>query len=178
MRMMIAALCAPLLGVPAFAQAPALVPGTTSLDIVDAGHQHARLDALYAEAVSNALTDVHFLVLPGEGHGRYITRVTVSQEARGSVTARGPSGGGAQVVGGRLGVSLPTSNTQLSGLIITRLDLNIASRETGKTVWTGSASTAQVEGTRAGAPAAVAKKLAESLLKRFPQQIEGPISVP
>lgn len=157
---------------------PALSPGTASVEVVDDQHQHPALDQVFADAVGSALTDANFLILPGEGHGRYIARVTVTQQARGAVAADTRLGGGANYSGGRLGVALPATKTQLSGLVVTRLTVELALRDTGQTVWSGSASTAQVQGTAAGAPAAVAAKLAKAVIGRFPQKIEEPIAVP
>ena len=156
----------------------ALTPGTVSVETVDPQHQHAALDQIAASAVSDALTDADFLILPGEGHGRYIARVSVSQEARGAVAADAHSGGGVNMAGGRLGVSLPGSKTQMSGLVVTRLSLDLVARDSGETVWHGSGSTAQVEGTASGAPAAVLKKLADAVIRRFPQEMAEPIAVP
>jgi len=157
---------------------PALTPGTVEVQVVDEQHQHPALDQTVAAAVGDALTDARFLVLPGEGHGRYIARVTVTQEARGAVAADTRSGGGVTLAGGRLGVSLPSSKTQLSGLVVTRLDLDLVARDSGAVVWHGSGSTAQVQGTAAGAPAAVVKKLADAVIGRFPQPMDEPVAVP
>ncbi|MGN6269603.1 MAG: hypothetical protein ACTHM0_06875 [Sphingomonas sp.] len=156
----------------------ALTPGTVSLEMADAGHPQQALDRIALAAVGDALTDANFLILPGEGHGRYIARVAVSQESRGSVAADAHSGGGVNMAGGRLGVSLPGSKTQISGLVVTRLDLDLVARDSGKTVWHGSGSTAQIQGTPAGAPAAVVKKLADAVIRYFPRTMEEPIAVP
>ena len=51
-------------------------------------------------------------------------------------------------------------------------------RESGATVWHGSGSTAQVEDSAAGAPAAIVKKLADAVIRAFPQRLEEPIAVP
>jgi hypothetical protein len=177
--MRIMAIGAALLAAAAPAQESApLTPGTVSVEVVDAQRQHPALDQMYVQAVGDALTDANFLILPGEGHGRYIARVTVTQEGRGGVAADSRSGGGARLSGGRLGVSLPSTRTQLSGLVVTRLDVSLALRETGQIVWSGSASTAQVQDTAAGAPATVAGKLAAAVIRRFPEKTTEPIAVP
>jgi len=157
---------------------PALTPGTVSIEVVDAQHQHPALDQLFAGAVGDALTDANFLILPGQGHGRYIARVTVAQEARGAVAADSGAGSGVTLGGGRLGVSLPSNATQMAGLVVTRLQVDLTLRETGRTVWTGRATTAQVQGTAAGAPAAVAAKLAAAVIRRFPAKADEAIAVP
>lgn len=159
------------------AQPDTLTPGTVEV-VVDAPHAHAAIDRVFANAVSEALSDARFLVLPGEGHGRYIAHVTVTRQARGTVAAETKSGGDVTAASGRLGVSLPATKTQLAGLVVTRLEVRLVLRETGEAVWSGSASTAQIEGTAAGAPAAVAAKLAEAVVRRFPQATDGAISVP
>lgn len=167
------------------AQAPgaqdgaALTQGTITVEF--AGGQGASSPASqpFVDAVSDALTDAHFLILPGEGHGRYIARVAVVRQARGSVASGSAAGSGSvNVIGGRLGVALPSSKTQLAGLVVTRLDVQIARRDTDRVVWSGSASTAQVEGTPAGALPAVAGKLADALIRRFPERTEGTIAIP
>ncbi|MGN6278544.1 MAG: hypothetical protein ACTHM8_07460 [Sphingomonas sp.] len=153
-----------------------LTPGTVTVEVIDTQKQHPALDHMVAETVGDALTDANFLILPGEGHGRYIARVTVSQEARGTVATK--SGGGGAVFGGTsASVSLGHS-AHLSGLVVTRLDLDLVARESGATVWHGSGSTAQVEDSAAGAPAAIVKKLAKAVIGRFPQRMDEPIAVP
>jgi len=178
MMMIAAALAAAGVQVPGDDSRTALVPGTVEVQVVDEQHQTPKQDALFAAAVGDALTDANFLILPGEGHSRYIARVTASEEARGTVTTAAKSGGDINAGAGRIGVSLPGAKTQLSGLVVTRLDVQLVLRDSGQVVWSGRASTAQVRGTAAGAPQAVAEKLANAIIRRFPQPMEGPISVP
>lgn len=178
MMMIAAALAAAGVQVPDDDSRPALTPGTVEVQVVDEQHQTPKRDVLFAAAVGDALTNANFLILPGEGHSRYIARVTASEEARGTVATPAKSSGDINAVGGRIGVSLPGAKTQLSGLVVTRLDVQLVLRDSGQVVWSGSASTAQVRGTAAGAPQAVVKKLADALIRRFPQPMEGPISVP
>lgn len=153
-----------------------LTPGTVSVEMIDKQHRQPALDAAFAQAVGDALTDAQFLILPGEGHGRYIARVTVSQQARGTVASRGRSGG-AVVGGGVASVSLGHTS-QLSGLVVTRLEISLVERSDGHVAWSGSASTAQITGSPAGATAAVATKLAKAVIGRFPQPMDEPIAVP
>lgn len=178
MVMIAAALAAAGVQMPGGDSRAALTPGTVEIQVVDEQHRTPKLDAVFAAAVGEALTDARFLILPGEGHSRYVARVTVHEEARGTVAADAGSGGGVNVAGGAIGVSLPSKRTQLAGLVVTRLDVQLVLRDGGTAVWSGSASTAQVRGTAAGGRAAVAEKLADALIRRFPQPMEAPISVP
>ena len=155
----------------------ALTPGTVSIEVTDEQHTHPALDQMVADTVGNAFNHANFLVLPGAGHGRYIARVTVTQDVRGTVATSRPSSG-VDLGGGRLGVALPTRGTQLSGMAVTRLDLDLVAREGGESVWHGSASTAQVQDSAAGAPAAVIEKLANAVIARFPERMDGTIAVP
>lgn len=157
----------------------ALTPGTITVELAGDQGDSSPASQPFVDAVSNALTDAHFLILPGAGHGRYIARVAVARQARGSVASGSAAGsGGVNLTGARLGVSLPSSKTQLAGLVVTRLDVQIVRRDTDQTVWNGSASTAQVEGTSAGALPAVASKLANAVIRRFPEKTEGMIAIP
>jgi hypothetical protein len=167
------------------AQAPgpqdgaALTPGTITVELAAGQGDPPAAAQLFVDAVSDALTDAHFLILPGVGHGRYIARVAVTRQARGSVASEAGGGsGGLTMSGARLGVELPSSKTQLAGLVVTRLDVRIVRRDIDQTVWSGSASTAQVEGTPAGALPVVAGKLADALIRRFPEKFDGPIAIP
>lgn len=162
-------------GLPQMAdQHPALTPGTVTVELADA--KQRAIEPVAIDAVSEALTDAGFLILPGEGHGRYVAQVTIEQEGRGPVTTKS-KGAGALFGGGVASISTP-SPAQLNGLVVTRLTLDLATREDGARVWHGAASTAQVQGTAAGASAAVAKKLADAIIRRFPQPMDQPISVP
>jgi hypothetical protein len=82
------------------AQAPgtqdgaALTPGTITVELAADQGDPSPASQPFVDAVSNALTDAHFLILPGVGHGRYIAKVAVARQARGSV-ASGAGGGSA-----------------------------------------------------------------------------------
>lgn len=154
----------------------ALTPGTVSIETVDAQPPQPALEGVFAQAVGEALTDAQFLILPGQGHGRYIARVAVSQQARGTVASRGKNGG--PVVGGGVASVSLGRTSQFSGLVVTRLDVSLVERSDGHVAWSGSASTAQVTGTPAGATPAVAAKLAKAVIGRFPQRMDEPIAVP
>lgn len=175
----LAALLAMAAQTPGAQDGAALTPGTITVELAGGQGGPPAATQPFVDAVGDALTDAHFLILPGEGHGRYIARVAVARQARGSVASGAASGsGGVNLAGGRLGVALPSSKTQLAGLVVTRLDVQIVRRDTDQAVWSGSASTAQVEGTPTGALPAVAAKLAGAVIRRFPEKTEGTIAVP
>ncbi|RZM32308.1 MAG: hypothetical protein EOP67_28405 [Sphingomonas sp.] len=75
-------------------------------------------------------------------------------------------------------LSLPTQKQDLRALIVTRMTITLTAWRDGRTLWTGSAVTAQVGGTQANAPAVVGAKLAGALVSRMPAVLEGPLSVP
>ena len=81
-------------------------------------------------------------------------------------------------IGARLRMALPSDKTRTRALVVTELTRAIALRSTGRTLWSSSAMTAEVEGTRAGDPDTVARKLADTLTRRFPARRNGPIPGP
>lgn len=174
MVMIAASLAAAVLQGPG-SESQALTPGTVSVEIVDEQHQHPALDQVFAQSVSDALTNASFLILPGD-HGRYIARVTVIQQGRGAVASRS-RGSGAIFGGTSASVSL-AKPSHLSGLVVTRLDIDLIERSDGRVVWSGGASTAQIADSAAGASASIAEKLAGAVIRRFPQKMDEPIAVP
>ncbi|TPG41116.1 hypothetical protein EAH79_08345 [Sphingomonas koreensis] len=156
-------------------------PGTIDVELAPQPDEAGAADQAFADAVSSALAAANFMPLPGHGHGRYVADVTVTRRAGGAVTSDADEPPATADAGDwtvRLGVTLPSRKTQLHGLIVTQLDVHIRLRGADRPIWSGSAMTAQVDGTRAGAPAAVAGKLADALIPQFPNTIEGTIAVP
>ena len=80
--------------------------------------------------------------------------------------------------GGGISIALPTAKQDLRALIVTRMTITLSDWRSGKTLWTGSAVTAQVGGTAANAPATVGGKLANALVARMPAVLPEPLSVP
>ncbi|MBJ6121441.1 hypothetical protein [Sphingomonas mollis] len=166
---------------PVVSDAPAPKPGT--ITIVAGGTQTATdpVVATFVGAVSHAVLQTGFAPLPDTGHSRYVAKVEVSQTSRGVVTSSGngsASAPGVNYQGSGLSLSLPSGKRQLHGLVVTRLDVIVTLRSDGQIVWSGTATTARVDGTRAGAPATVAAALSEALFARFPRPLPGPLSVP
>jgi hypothetical protein len=166
------------------AQAPdqkAPTPGTVTVQLADADTLPPELRQSLVEGVQRALAEANFMALPTPGHSRYVARATVTRRSRGLAEADADEAAPASNLGNwgaRLRVTLPSDKTQTRGLFLTELDLAIVLRRTGRTVWSGSAITAEVDGTREGAPEAVAYKLARALIGRFPATLAEPISVP
>jgi hypothetical protein len=168
------------------ADAGPLTPGTITVeqDEGDSGAAAAAArpaDQPFAEAVQRAILQTGFVPLPAPSHSRYVALVSVSRQARGVVTSGAKASPPATDVGNwGAGVkfSLPTSNHQLHGLVVTELTVTVLARGDRHQLWRGSAMTAQVEDTAAGSPAAVAAKLATALFTQFPNRVEAPLSVP
>lgn len=136
---------------------------------------------VFADAVERALFDARFTVLPATSRSRYVARVKVTRTARGAVTSNAREPGAGAAVGnwgGAVAVTLPSDKRQLRGLIVTELEVELVLREGMQPVWRGHALTAQAEGTRADAPAALAPKLANATIRSFPVQQPEPISIP
>ncbi|MDO7842341.1 DUF4136 domain-containing protein [Sphingomonas immobilis] len=162
------------------AAAEPMRPGTVSVVLTTPGGS-AEAERPVIDAVQQALSDAAFVVMPTAGHSRYIAQIAVAQEDRGSVTARTVPGKATGSVGGwgaQGSVTLPSSKRALRDLVMTELKVTLVTRANGKAVWSGRATTAQVEGTRQGDPAAVFGKLATAVLSRFPGAATGLISVP
>lgn len=161
------------------AAAPVATPGTVTLE---AGDDATSDDApAFADAVQNALLRANFIPLPAPSHSRYIATFAVTNTEHGLVTS-GTKGSGAVPGignwGAGVGIRLPKKDNVLRGLVVTTLQVTIVLRSDRQTMWSGTATTAQVEGTRAGAPETVAAKLADALIARFPRKLDGPLSIP
>ncbi|HEU4960261.1 MAG TPA: hypothetical protein VFT56_07615 [Sphingomonas sp.] len=164
-------------GEPAATDAPR--PGTVTVALADGRAVPPDIGRVFADAVERALLDADFTALPAPSQSRYVAEVTVTQDARGLVAAEdGGSSASPEVSGGRLRLPLPSNKSQLQGLVVTKLTVRILLRATGQAVWSGSAVTAAVQGAADAAPAAIAAKLANVLIRRFPAKLDGPITVP
>jgi hypothetical protein len=163
------------------ADAGTLAPGTITVEQGDGTAATRSGDQPFGEAVQRAILQTSFVPLPAPSHSRYVALVSVSRQARGVVTSGAKASPPATDVGNwGAGVkfSLPTSNSALHGLVVTRLTVTVMQRGDQHALWSGSAVTAQVEDTPAGTPAAVADKLATALFAHFPSRMDAPLSVP
>ncbi|TXC70475.1 DUF4136 domain-containing protein [Sphingomonas ginsenosidivorax] len=139
------------------------------------------VDDPFVQATRNALSNADFVVLPAGDHGRYVATVVVTRQQRGVVTANGVEDKSSADVGnwgGGVRVTLPSRKTSLHGLVVTEMHIEMRRRSDQGLVWSGSALTAQVDGTSAGSPRAVGTKLANRIVAQFPVTVNGPISVP
>ncbi|MGN6375062.1 MAG: hypothetical protein ACTHMG_05850 [Sphingomonas sp.] len=157
-------------------QAASDVPSGGTISVELAGNP-SPADRPFADAVQQALPDAGFLALPAPSHSRYIAEVTVTRHQRGKVAA-GVEVPPATAGGGAIGVTLPSANTRLHGLVETTLTVRIKQRDDGHVVWSGSALTVRPEDTRAGDAAAIAPRLAAAVLQRYPAPSQGAITVP
>jgi hypothetical protein len=162
-----------------------LTPGTITVEQSGGGAGDAPAtragDQPFAEAVQRAILQTSFMPLPAPSHSRYVALVSVSRQARGVVTSGAKASPPATNVGNwGAGVkfSLPTSNNALHGLVVTQLTVTVVQRGDPHPLWTGSATTAQVEDTPAGTLSAVANKLASALFAHFPSRMDAPLSIP
>ncbi|RZF65108.1 hypothetical protein EWE75_06935 [Sphingomonas populi] len=159
---------------------PRVTPGTITVERDDSAGARD-IDPVFADAVRAASAEANFIPLPAPSHSRYIAIIAVTRKAEGVVTSgtRGtaPAAGIANW-GVGMGMRLPTTKDQLRGLVLTELKVTILLRSDKHPVWSASAMTAQVDGTRAGAPDAVAGKLAEALFAQFPSRLDTALSVP
>lgn len=163
------------------AEAPALTPGTVTVEAAADDATPAAIRSVFAGAVEQALLDARFTALPAQARGRYIARISISRAARGAVASNAPEQGSSGSVGnwgGAFGVTLPSDKRQLRGLIVTQLTVELVTRADMQPVWRASALTAQAEGTKADAPAALAAKLAPAIIRAFPTSLAEPVSVP
>jgi len=162
-------------------EAPALTPGTVTVEAVKDEATPAAVRQAFADAVEQALLDARFTALPPQARGRYIARISIARAERGAVASNGReqgASGGLGNWGGAVSVTLPSDKRQLRGLIVTTLTVELVSRADDKVVWRGSALTAQAAGTRADVPATLAAKLAPAIIRAFPQTLAEPLSIP
>lgn len=159
----------------ASAAVPAPVtPGTIAVEIADDAPASERL---FGDAVTRALSDVRFTPLPLRSHSRYLARVTVTRTPRGVVPADA-KGLPAMATLGQVFVPLPSGKSQIRGLVATDLAVEIRLRGAATPVWSGRATTVQVEGAAADGPATIAPKLASALMRQLAAGRSEPISVP
>ena len=161
--------------------APALTPGTVTVEAAAGDETPAAVRQVFAEAVEQALLDARFTALPAQARGRYVARISLTRAERGAVASNGRERGAAGGLGnwgGAVSVALPSDKRQLRGLIVTTLKVELVSRADETVMWTGSALTAQAEGTRNDTPAALAAKLAPAVIRAFPQTLAEPLSIP
>lgn len=158
--------------------AVAVTPGTVSIDPVTPPTLPAETSRLFDDAVRRAMIRARFTPLPGQGHGRYVASVTVTRTSRGVVTAGRPAAPPPLAsLNGSVSLALPAGD-RLSDLVVTELTVVIARRDDPTVRWSGSAVTARVTGTRAGATELVAQTLADAAIGQFPYQADSAISVP
>jgi hypothetical protein len=175
---MLAAL-APVATAPAMQDA--VMPGTVTVEPLPDGVVSPEASRLFAEAVERALNDADFLALPADNRGRYIARMKLSRHAQGSVAVNAAEQGMASDFGdwgARFLVTLPSGKRHIRGLIVTELEIEVLRRDGMQPVWSGRALTVKPQGTPGDAPAAVAKKLADAVMRVFPEQMAEPVSVP
>ena len=175
-----AAAVAALMPAHASSQPPtALTPGTISIaSAADAGVT-VETRRVFEDAVQRAMLRAQFTPLPGQNHGRYSARVVVTRTSRGTVASRIPGGAAPLAsLNGSVSLSLPPGGDRLSDLIVTELTVVISRRSDAQKVWSGSAVTARVSGTPAGAVDLVARTLADAVMGQFPGQAAGPVSIP
>ncbi|MCW4461937.1 hypothetical protein OK349_09475 [Sphingomonas sp. BT-65] len=156
-------------------------PGTVAIEPLAKEAGPATVRQVFADAVERALMDARFTALPATSRSRYVARMKLTRTARGAVTSNAKEEGMATAIGNwgaAIGVTLPSDKRQLRGLIVTELEVEILLREGMQRVWSGRAVTAQAEGTKADAPAALAAKLAPAVIRRFPAQSDEAISIP
>ncbi|MEG3126191.1 hypothetical protein U1738_19980 [Sphingomonas sp. GB1N7] len=161
------------------------MPGTITVGLANqdpASQDRAKTDDNdpFVRATQQALSNANFLVLPVGPQSRYVATIEVSQQQRGSVAADGAEDRPAANIGNGVSarVTLPSRKTSLHGLVVTRLHIEVRLRSDRHLVWSGSALTAQVSGTRDGSATAVGAKLANALVSQFPNTLQEPISVP
>ena len=164
---------------PAAAPDTRLAPGTVTVEASDGTPE---TNQVFSEAVQAASTRASFTPLPAPSHSRYIARIFVTRKERGLVASgikeKATPAAGVANWGLGFGLRLPRRDDQLHGLIVTELTVTLLTRSDAHPVWSGSALTAQVDGTRAGAPDVIAAKLAEAVFDQFPRRTDAPVSVP
>lgn len=161
--------------------APPLRPGTVSVLPLDTDQGTPQVRRAILEQVERALLEADFMTMPPGGQGLYTARVSVTRTPRGAVAANGREARANPLLGNwgaGLNVTMPSGKTQLRGLIVTELTIELTRRGDTAPSWTGRAATAQAEGTNADSPAELGAKLASAALRQFPAQASTAISVP
>lgn len=157
--------------------------GTISIEPItgDAASEPAALGM--ADGVSEALGAHGFTMLSDPGHSAYVAEVTLSRTGvgTGSVTV---SNGRAAVApglfgaaGGGITVPLSAGHTRSVALERFQLELRIRKRGSGTIVWHGVAVTVRALDGRSSW-GMIASMLSEAVLRSYPYEPQGTVSVP
>jgi hypothetical protein len=177
-------------GVVAVASAPwaaAQIPSSGTISVeqaADATGAEAP-PPLFVNALGEVLATKGFTTLEQPGHAALVADLRLTREQVGSAAADVPveravagPGGVSGAVGGGISVTLPTAKKSLAPLVRTRMELRIRKRGEDAILWQGSAITVRPAGTATGRDEAVAADLSEAVLRSFPAQPGGVVTVP
>ena len=140
----------------------------------------------FVVAANEALGAKGFTILPVPGHSAYVAELTLTRTDIGTSTVKALTGSSSSVtpgvvpgaVGAGATVPLATGKSRLVALQRIRLEIRIRKRGEDGTVWNGAALTVRAAGTRKGADEMVAADLSEALLRSYPAEMGGVVSVP
>ncbi|MEN2788729.1 hypothetical protein ABC974_03755 [Sphingomonas oligophenolica] len=135
-------------------------------------------------AAGEALGAKGFTILGGSGHAAYVAELTLTRVDVGTGSAKAAVGSSSVApstsgsVGGGVTIPLSTGKSRLVPLQRIRLEMRIRRRGEEGAVWDGVAVTVRGAGTRKGADDMVASDLSQAVLRNYPANIEGVVSVP
>jgi hypothetical protein len=139
----------------------------------------------FVVAAGEALGAKGFTILPEPGHAAYVAELTLSRVDLGPGEARALKGTSTitpgavpGAVGAGATVPLSTGKTRLVPLQRIRLEMRIRRRGEESILWDGAALTVRAAGTRKGADEIVAADLSEAVLRIYPAETGGVVSVP
>ena len=158
--------------------------GTISIETRTAGADDPAMRP-FVLAAGEALGAKGFTILPGPGHAAYVAELTLTRDDIGTGSAKASAGNSTVALGGVPGaagagatVPLPTGKSRLAPLQRIRLEIRIRKRGEDDSVWDGAAITIRTAGTRKGADEIVAADLSEAVLRSYPVDMGGVVSVP
>jgi hypothetical protein len=158
--------------------------GTISIETTADGVPGA-VQAVFAGAVSEAFGTRGFTMIEEAGHAALVAELRLSREQVGTAPAAVPvedsvvtPGDSSNRVGAGISIALPTAKRRLVPLERTRLELRLHRRDETAILWQGTAMTVRAAGTRTGRDDAVAADLTEALLRTYPAQPDGIVTVP
>lgn len=159
--------------------------GTISIE-PRAGEGDASAMRPFVVAANEALGAKGFTILAEPGHAAYVAELTLTRVDLGTSKAKALTGSSSSItpgavpgaVGAGATVPLSTGKSRLVALQRIRLEMRIRKRGEENILWDGVALTVRAAGTRKGADEVVAADLSEAVLRSYPVEIGGVISVP
>jgi hypothetical protein len=140
---------------------------------------------MFVDAAGEALAEKGFTILQDPGHAAYVAELTLRRVEVGTGSAKVRAGSGTTMPGGAHGsvgagvvIPLSTGKSTLVPLHRIELDMRIVKRGEDAVIWHGSAVTVRAAAPGKDADEAAVRDLSKALLRSYPVESEGAVSIP